>query len=108
MKKLQELHSKIDIEIVELLLSVIPEGWYSICLEANYVGLINGEERFSTTVFNKDNLTGLVDLPDEVHLKLVYHLDVFRKYGKPWKKLLYEVEFDEAVDNWKYSIDFTY
>jgi len=106
--RLQELHKPIDIEIVRQLLSVIPEGWWSIRLEIGYVRLPDDEEGFPMTISNTDGAHEIVMPPDALYELVCQHADVFKEHGTPWRQLTYNVTFDEQQENWNYTIDYAY
>ncbi len=57
------------------------------------------------------NIEGEKDIvipPDEIYTLICQHSDVFKKYGKQWKKLIYNITYDEKQEDWKFVIDFKY
>lgn len=105
---LQRLHAPLDIEIVKLLLSIIPETWWSIRLDVDYVVDPDGEEAYPMAITNNEGERDLVMLPDELFLLVRQHSLVFQEHGKQWKKLAYNVTYDEQQKDWQYAIDYEY
>ena len=105
---LQKLHSKVDVEIVKLLLSVIPNSWYSIRLEVEYTIMENGHEGFPMNISNNEGKCDIVIPPDELYSKICEHSNIFKQYGKQWKKLTYNVFFDTDKEDWEFKIDYEY
>lgn len=105
---LQERHGPIDIEIVQLLLSVIPEDWFSIRLDVEYTRSVDGQECYPMSIYNNEDSPGLVMPPDELYDLVRKHSDIFKTSSKHWRKLAYNVTYDTESEDWKFTIDFQY
>ena len=105
---LQKLHSEVDIEIVKLLLSVIPSTWHSIKLEVEYKILPNGDEGFPMNISDIEGNSEIIIPPDDLYSKICEHSNIFKRYGKQWKRLIYTVFFDNEKKDWKFEIDYEY
>lgn len=105
---LQELHRPIDNRIVQQLLSVIPEGWWSIVLDVSRdVQAAEGNE-LSLSISSDEGYRDIVMPPSEIYEAVIEHADLFASRGKPWRKLRYRVFFDDEIDNWRFTIDYDY
>lgn len=107
-QNLQELHGPIDDRIVQQLLTVIPEQWWSIVLVVTKEKTLGEEDGLSLSIFSDQGYPDIVMPPDEMYQALTEHADLFASRGRPWSKLHYRVYFDEAIDNWRFTIDFDY
>jgi hypothetical protein len=106
--KLQKLHAPIDIEIVQLLLSIIPEKWWSVRLDVEYVASAPGEEGYPMTITNNEGERDSVMPPEALFQLVRRHSLVFQEHGKQWKKLVYNVTYDREQEDWQYAIDYGY
>jgi len=107
-QEIQELHRPIDEQIVQELLSIIPEMWWTICLDVQSSDATAGENGFSLSVSNEEGLPESVMPTPRLYELALEHAALFAKIGKPWKQLAYRVRFDEEIDNWRFEIDYSY
>lgn len=107
-KKLQDLHSPLDIEIVNILLSAIPETWWSVRLDVEYMKLSDNEVGYPMKISNIEGEKDILIPPDELYEIIGKHAAIFREHGKEWKKLKYDVAYDESSEDWRFTIDYEY
>jgi hypothetical protein len=107
-RQLQKLHTPIDSDVVKLLLSVIPQDWWSIRLEVEYQSFESGGEGYPMTISNNEGSSGIVIPPDKLYALIREHSAVFKKHGKQWQHLTYDLKYDEYEEDWKYTIDYKY
>lgn len=108
MSSLQQMHAPIDREIVRLMIESIPEEWWSFRLNVERVGLPNEGEEFPIYVEGGDRFRESAIPPDALYALIIQHSDIFKKFGKQWRRLTYEVSFDEAKGYWTFKIDYVY
>ncbi|MEQ8637627.1 hypothetical protein [Gimesia maris] len=104
----QEFHRPIDERIVQLLLSLIPEGWWSIKLDIIRDDQTAGENGLSLSISSDEGYKEIVMPTNEMYQAVAEHLELFVSLGKPWRKLGYRVFFDEEIENWRFTIDYDY
>jgi hypothetical protein len=107
-KNLQELHAPLDIEIINILLSIIPETWWSVRLDVEYMKISDDEVGYPIKISNNEGEKDIVMPPDELYEKIGKHAAIFREHGKQWKKLKYNAAYDESTEDWQYTIDYDY
>lgn len=105
---LQKLHPPIDNRIVQHLLAVIPEGWWSIVLDVTRDAEAAEESELSLSISSDEGYRDIVMPPSEMYETVIQHADLFASHGQPWSTLRYRVFFDEAIDNWRFTIEYDY
>lgn len=105
---LQKLHAPIDIEVVQLLLSIIPEGWWSMILDVESLDLPGSDEGFAMSISNDEGEGGLTTLPEKLYELVRRHYEIFGDHGGHWRNLRYSLRYDESEAGWKYVIEYSY
>ena len=83
-------------------------SWWSTRLDVEHVSMPHGEEGYPMSGSNIEGEKDIVIPPDEIYTSICQHSDVFKKYGKQWKKLIYNITYEEKQEDWKFVIDFKY
>ena len=107
-KTLQQHHKPLDIAIVRLLLTVIPEDWHSIRLDVENQVSTSGDDQLAISISGDQNLREIVMPPEELYEKVIAHLDIFKRFARPWSKLVYSIVYDENQGEWRYTIEYEY
>ncbi len=107
-QEIQDLHRPIDEQIVQELLSLKPEEWWTICLDVRSSDPTAGENNLSLSLFSEEDGVEVVTPTARLYELVTRHAAVFDQIEKPWRELRYRVRFDENVDNWRLEIDYSY
>ena len=91
MPSLQELERPIDEAIANALIGVTPETWRLARLEVTRSDKANGVQGFEHVITSPEGHRDIVQADDKM-FELTFKLaDLFEKFGKPWKKVIYTV-----------------
>ncbi|MCA9077756.1 MAG: hypothetical protein KDA93_22205 [Planctomycetaceae bacterium] len=104
----ESLYRPLDERVIQLLLSVVPEGWWSIRLVVRNDPQQFGNDGIALTISSDEGYREIVMPPDELYEVLFEHLGLFQKQGEPWSSLSYLAAYDEEQDQWRFSVDYAY
>jgi hypothetical protein len=107
MPTLQELERPIDEAIVDQLVQATPEWWKAAVLEVTRSVKANEVEGFAHLVTSPEGHRDVVQATDEIFELTLRLADLFKRFGKPWKKVVYSIRQNDA-GGWSYSADFEY
>ena len=107
MPTLQELERPIDEAIVDQLVQATPEWWKSAILEVTRSTKADDIEGFAHLITSPDGHRDLVQATDEIFELTLQLADLFTKFGKPWRKVVYSIR-QNPEGGWRYSADFEY
>ena len=100
-------HQEADQKVVRELLNMIPDDWWSISLEASTnQEIANGE--LGLTVFRDDGVTQNAMPTNDLYDAVFKHFDLFKSNGTPWRKLTARANYDDEIENWRFTLDFEY
>ena len=97
----------IDVEIAELLTSVLPPSWRSAMLEIEVVPQPEGVKGLTHKIRGPRGIRELVSPPDEMYEASFRLYDLFLREGQPWRRVQYLVTQTPQGD-WKYQVAFEY
>lgn len=100
--------NEINTNMATAMLDVIPDHWYSIELksESNMNNLDKGALGYS--ISNPDGETDLVIVSEELLQHCVELEQLFLKYQSLWDSFSFIVLWDDAIDSWRFTIDYAY
>ena len=103
---LQEKQAPIDRAIVEALIAATPETWNSalMVVERRDEG---PNEKMSIEITSPERHKDLVGPTDEIYEGLYRLSDCFRKQGKVWRAVRYQVNLAPTGD-WKFEVSFEF
>lgn len=107
MPDLQELERPIDETIVSALIEATPGWWKTAKLEIVWSPKKDGIEGFQHSITSPEGHRDIVQATDAIFAATFQLADLFRRFGKPWKKVAYSVTQTKSGD-WDYSADFEY
>jgi hypothetical protein len=100
-------HKEADQSVVRELLNMVPDDWWSIAMEASTNHAIAPGE-LGLTVFRNDGKVQDIMPTNELYDAVLKHFDLFNSNGTPWSKLVARANYDEQIDNWRFTLDYEY
>lgn len=97
--------------ILGALLDIIPDHWARATLETGAEKDLQGVEHeagFWVSIYNSEEPNDICVPSENLYVLIQKHLQIFRDRGSVWRKLTFEVAFDEAKGDWVFSIDYAY
>lgn len=107
MTNLQEMERPIDEAIVNELIRATPEWWRSAVLEITRANKANNVEGFAHVITSPEGHRDVVGATDDIFAATFQLADLFAKFGKPWRKVIYSVN-QSSNGAWHYSADYEY
>ena len=103
----EQQHRRIETAIMQLLLSVLPEGWWAIQLSVTHERT-NGVDAFPMEISNVDGPSKMVVPPEELFGLVVQSHRLFVENRSAWKRVSYRAWFDEVTEDWQFKIHYDY
>ena len=96
-------YQKLNNSVIQSLLSVLPDGWYSIGLSVKKDGTDH-----ILTIFSPENYNQMVIIPDNMYADINAIAILLENHEKVWSEVLFIATFDEEIENWKFKVDYQY
>jgi len=104
----QEEQKAIDLAIMNALLAVAPEDWWSIRLDAERKVTPDGGSSTEMTLSDADGRPLHEFPPEELHELLEKSALNLGATGRPWKHARYVAKYEEGIEGWRFAIDYEY
>lgn len=105
---LEELYKPIDLEICRELLAIKPEHWWSIWLDVDRVPNPGIDGQFAFSIRNDEGDPDCVLPSNEIYSLVREHATIFATHATAWRRLTYHLSFNEADEDWSFSVDYEY
>src|SRR4051812_11916992 len=105
MPTLQQLEGPIEQRIASALIEATPKTWRKARLEVE-AKEEDGTQGMSHTISNPEGRRELVVATDEITDATFELRELFRRHGKAWRRLVFEVTNEEG--SWRYAANFDY
>lgn len=95
----QEIYPKLALELINL----IPQEWYSAVLELN-----KSKEGMGHSIYSDEGYTNVIVPSMELYEQTRKLELLFKEYGPVWENADFKVSWDDANEDWKYSVEYMY
>jgi hypothetical protein len=97
-----------ELAIMNVLLSVVPEDWWSIRLDVERKVLPDGGSRTEMTLSDADGRPLHKLPPEELYDPIEKSAQNLGATTQPWKRARYVARYEEEIEAWRFHIDYEY